>query len=193
MSVNQTASAPSAPIVQALAQNWWLLLLRGIAAIVFGILAFLWPGLTLFTLVIFYGAFALIDGVLALWAAVTGRGKGVPTWWLVIGGLLGVAAGVVTFFWPGITAFVLVMFIGAWSLVRGVFEIIGAIQLRKEIDNEWWLILSGAASVIFGLAVMVLPGAGALALVWLIALYALIFGGAMIGLALRLRKENTGA
>jgi uncharacterized membrane protein HdeD (DUF308 family) len=177
-------------MVETLCKNWWLMLLRGIAAIVFGVLAFIWPGLTLFTLVILYGAYALVDGVLALYAAIAGKGNGVPTWWLVVGGLLGIAAGLVTFFWPGITALVLVMFIGAWSLVRGIFEIIGAIQLRKEIDNEWMLILGGVISVIFGLAVMILPGAGALALIWVIAAYAIVFGIILVALAFKLRSHQ---
>ena len=135
-----TAPLPGRPMLHALAKSWWLLLLRGIAAIIFGILAFVWPGLTLVTLVLLYGAFALVDGVISLIAAFTGSAKPMPTWWLVVVGLLGIAAGIVTFAWPGITAILLILFIGAWALVHGIFEIIGAIQLRKEIDNEWMLI-----------------------------------------------------
>lgn len=177
-------------LLTALAKNWWLILLRGVAAIVFGVLAFLWPGVTLLTLVIFYGAYVLVDGLLALWAAATGGGGMMPRWWLALAGLLGVVAGLLTFFWPGVTALVLIMFIGAWALVRGVFEIVGAIQLRKEIDNEWMLILGGALSVAFGLGVLLLPGAGALALIWLIAAYAIAFGIVTVLLALRLRKHR---
>src|SRR5512132_37737 len=154
-------SLPDRPMLHALAKCWWLLLLRGIAAVLFGLLAFIWPGLTLVTLVLLYGAFALVDGVISLVAAFTGSAKPVPTWWLVVVGLLGIAAGIVTFAWPGITAILLVLFIGAWALVHGIFEIIGAIQLRKEIDNEWMLILGGALSVLFGLIVLIAPGAGA--------------------------------
>jgi uncharacterized membrane protein HdeD (DUF308 family) len=187
---DMTAPLPHRPMLHALAKCWWLLLLRGIAGITFGILAFIWPGLTLVTLVLLYGAFALVDGVLSLVAAFTGSAKPVPTWWLVVVGLLGIGAGVVTFLWPGITAIVLVLIIGAWALVHGIFEIIGAIQLRKEIDNEWWLILSGALSVIFGLIVLILPGAGALGLIWGIAAYSIAFGIMFIGLALRLRKHG---
>lgn len=173
-----------------LAKSWWLLLLRGLAAIVFGILAFVWPGVTLLTLIVFYGAYALIDGVLSLLAAMTGRGGSVPTSWLVIAGILGIAAGLLTFLWPGVTALVLILFIGAWSLVRGIFEIFAAIQLRKEIDNEWLLILSGVLSVLFGAAVIVMPGAGALALIWLIGAYAVAFGILMVGLSLRLKRRR---
>src|SRR5262245_31030988 len=164
-----TASLPGRPVLHALAKCWWLLLLRGIAAVLFGLLAFIWPGLTLVTLVLLYGAFALVDGVISLVAAFTGSTKAGSTWWLVVVGLLGIAAGIVTFAWPGITAILLVLFIGAWALVHGIFEIIGAIKLRKEIDNEWMLILGGA--VLFGLIVLIAPGAGALGLIWAIASY----------------------
>jgi uncharacterized membrane protein HdeD (DUF308 family) len=189
----QIAHEMPRPMLHALAKGWWLLLLRGIAAIVFGVLAFLWPGLTLVTLVLLYGAFALVDGVLSLVAAFTGGAKPVPTWWLVVVGLLGIAAGAVTFLWPGITAVLLVLFIGAWALVHGIFEIIGAIQLRKEFDNEWMLILGGVLSVIFGVIILIAPGAGALGLVWAIAAYSIVFGILFIALSLRLRKHSHAA
>jgi uncharacterized membrane protein HdeD (DUF308 family) len=176
--------------LHALAKGWWLFLLRGIAGILFGVLAFIWPGITLLTLVIFYGAFALVDGVFALIAAAKGRGTtAMPTWWLVLVGLAGVLAGIATFLWPGLTALLLVIFIGAWALIRGIFEIIGAIQLRKEIDNEWWLILSGAISVLFGLIVLIAPGAGALGLIWAIAAFSIVSGVMLIAFALRLRPH----
>jgi uncharacterized membrane protein HdeD (DUF308 family) len=190
MSTATTASLSGRPMLHALAKGWWLLLLRGIASIIFGVLAFAWPGLTLVTLVLFYGAFVLIDGVIALIAAFSGGPKPLPTWWLVVVGLLSIAAGVVTFMMPGITAILLVLFMGAWALVHGIFEIIGAIQLRKEIDNEWMLILSGVVSVLFGLIVLIAPGAGALALIWVIAAYSIVFGITFIALALRLRKHS---
>jgi uncharacterized membrane protein HdeD (DUF308 family) len=173
-----------------LAKCWWLVLLRGIAGIVFGVLAFIWPGLTLITLVLLYGAYALIDGVIALMAAFTGATKPVPTWWLIVVGLFGIAAGLVTFLWPGITALVLIIFIGAWAIAHGVFEIIGAIKLRKEIDNEWLLILAGAVSVVFGIIVLAAPGAGALGLIWAIGAYSIAFGVLLVGLSLRLRKHR---
>ena len=188
----QIARETPRPMLHALAKCWWLLLLRGLAAIAFGILAFLWPGLTLVTLVLLYGAFALVDGVLSLVAAFTGSAKPVPTWWLVVVGLLGIAAGAVTFLWPGITAILLVLFIGAWALVHGIFEIIGAIQLRKEIDNEWMLILGGVLSVLFGGIILIAPGAGALGLVWAIAAYSIVFGILFVALSLRLRKHSHG-
>jgi uncharacterized membrane protein HdeD (DUF308 family) len=191
MSVSSaTPTIAPRPMLHALAKAWWLVLLRGLLSIVFGVLAFLWPAITLFALVMLYGAFALLDGILALIGAFTGRLKPMPTWWLVLVGIAGIAAGIVTFLWPGITAIVLVLFIGAWALVHGIFEIIGAIQLRKEIDNEWWLILGGAVSVIFGLLVMLMPGAGALGLIWAIAAYSIVFGITWVMLAFRLRKHR---
>lgn len=191
MSVSSaTTSTTPRPMLHALANAWWLVLLRGILSIVFGVLAFGWPGLTLVTLVLLYGAFVLVDGVLSLIGAFTGRLKPMPTWWLVLVGIAGIAAGVVTFLWPGITAIILVMFIGAWAVVHGIFEIVGAIQLRKEIDNEWWLILGGVLSVIFGLIVLFAPGAGALGLIWAIAAYSIAFGITWVMLAFRLRKHR---
>ena len=185
----QLGTGLGSAMVHALAKNWWLLLLRGIAAIIFGLLAFAWPGLTLLTLILFYGAFALVDGVLAIVAAITG---GVPgsRWWLAIVGLLGIAAGLLTFLTPGLTALVLLFFIAGWAIVTGVFEIIGAIKLRKEIDNEWLLILGGIISVLFGVGMMLAPGAGALALVWVIGAYSAVMGVIFVALAFRLKKHT---
>lgn len=190
MSSTQTMPHSSRPILSALADGWWVLLLRGIAGIVFGILALMWPGLTLLLLVVFYGAWALVDGALALYMAITGRGGPIPSWWLVVVGLAGLVAGALTFFWPGVTALVLVLFIGAWALISGIFQIIGAIQLRKEIDNEWMLILGGVVSVLFGIGVLIVPGAGALALIWVIAFYSILFGILTVAAAFKLKKHK---
>jgi len=191
MPTNPAMPMPHFPLLRELSKHWWLLLLRGIAAIVFGVLAFIWPGLTLLTLVILYGVFAIIDGVLALAAAFGRTGPDVPKWWLVLTGILGIGAGLIALFWPGITALVLIIFIGAWAIVRGIMEIIAAIQLRKEIEGEWLLILAGALSVLFGLGVLLYPGAGAVALAWLIGIYAIVIGVVMVMLAIRLRKHHT--
>jgi uncharacterized membrane protein HdeD (DUF308 family) len=180
----------SSSLLNALAHGWWLLLLRGIVSILFGVLAFAWPGLTLATLVLLYGAFAFADGIVSLWTAFSGHGKPAPTWWLIVVGLLGIAAGLVTLFYPGLTAVLLVMFIGVWALVHGIFEIIGAIRLRHEIEGEWLLILAGAVSVAFGLFVLMSPGAGALALVWMIATYAILFGILTVAFAIRIRNST---
>jgi len=191
MSTMQVGRPPGmglgAVMVHALAKNWWMLLLRGIAAIIFGVLAFAWPGMTLLTLIMFYGAYSLVDGVLAIVAAITG-GALVPRWWLAVVGLLGIATGLIVFVMPGLTALVLLYFIAGWAIATGVFQIIGAIRLRKEIDDEWYLILGGVVSVLFGIGVMMAPGAGALALLWVIGAYAVVMGVILVALAFRLKK-----
>jgi uncharacterized membrane protein HdeD (DUF308 family) len=176
-------------MLHALAKNWWLILLRGICAIVFGVLTFIWPGVTLVTLVLFYGAFALVDGVLALVAAITG-GAPAPRWWLAIVGILGIGAGLITFFMPGMTAIVLLYFIAFWAMAIGVMQIVGAIRLRKEIDNEWWLVAAGVASVLFGLILVMQPGAGALGLLLVIGVYAILYGILLVSFSLRLRSHS---
>jgi uncharacterized membrane protein HdeD (DUF308 family) len=176
-------------LLHALAKNWWLLLLRGVCAVIFGLLAFAWPGVTLITLVLLYGIYALADGVLALGAAIMG-GAPAPRWWLAVVGLLGVAAGLVTLMMPGITALVLLYFIAWWAIAIGVMQIVGAIRLRKEIDNEWMLIASGIVSVLFGLILILQPGAGALGLIFVIGTFAIIHGVILISFALRLRRHS---
>jgi uncharacterized membrane protein HdeD (DUF308 family) len=175
--------------LHALAKNWWLLLLKGIAAILFGVLAFVWPGVTLLTLVLLYGIFAVVDGVLSIAAAIMG-GAPMPRWWLALLGVLGIVVGGLTLAWPGITALALLLFIAAWAIVSGVMQIIGAIQLRKEIDGEWWLIAGGVLSVLFGLVLVVQPGTGALALIFVIGAFAILYGIILISFALRLRKHS---
>lgn len=155
--------------LRELADNWWLLVLRGVAAIAFGILTFTWPGLTLLTLVFMWGFYAISDGVLALWAAIASKGGEVASrWWLGIVGIAGIVSGLFTFVWPGMTALVLLMFIAGWAVAVGLLQIWGAIRLRKEIDGEWLLGLSGVLSFAFGLFTFARPGAGALAVVGLI-------------------------
>jgi uncharacterized membrane protein HdeD (DUF308 family) len=176
-------------MLDALARNWWLILLRGICALVFGILTFIWPGITLLTLIAFYGAFALIDGMLSIWAAIFG-GNMAPRWWLLIVGLLGVAAGLITLLMPGVTALVLLFFIAFWAIATGAMQIVGAIRLRKEIDNEWMLIAGGALSILFGVILLVQPGAGALGLLFVIGAYAVIYGVILIGFSLKLRAHG---
>ncbi len=172
-----------------LARNWWLIALRGVAAIIFGVLAFIWPGITLIALTILFGAYALVDGFLAVLAAVTHH-TGSQRWWIVLlEGIVGIAAGIIAFVYPGITAFTLLIVIAAWSIITGILEIWAAIRLRHEINNEWMLILAGILSLLFGVLVAVFPGAGALAVIWIIAAYAVVFGILMLLLGLRLRSS----
>jgi uncharacterized membrane protein HdeD (DUF308 family) len=172
----------------AIVRNWWVLLVRGIFAVLFGLLAFTMPGLTLFTLVILYGAYALADGVTAVWLAFAGRHEDGRMWWqMLVIGLLGIAAGIVTFLWPGVTALVLLVVIACWAIVRGVFEVAAAIRLRRVIEHEWMLAAAGVLSILFGIVLLARPGAGALALIWVIGAFALIWGAMAIGLSFKLR------
>ena len=180
-------------ILPPLARNWWVFLVRGLVAILFGLVALFYPAATLFTLILFYGIFAFIDGVFAVVSAVRGKEGMGPRWWLALIGVLGIVAGLVTYFWPGITALALLTVIVVWALIYGIFEIIGAIRLRKEIDNEWLLLIHGVLAALFGLMVLVRPGAGALALIWLIASFALASGLLLVILAFRLRKHAAKA
>ena len=134
----------------AFTTNWWALVIRGVAAIIFGILAFVWPGITITALVLVFGAYAIVDGIFAIIAGVRAP-KSLSRWWLLlIEGIVSVAAGIVAFLMPGITALFLLVMIACWAIVTGVIEIIAAIQLRKEITGEWLMVLSGIASVVFG-------------------------------------------
>jgi uncharacterized membrane protein HdeD (DUF308 family) len=175
-------------LVHTLARNWWLVLLRGLAAIAFGVLAMAWPGITLVFLLVCYGAYALADGIIALIAACTG-GTVAPRWWLVLVGLFGLAAGVVTLLYPGLTAVLMLNFLAIWCVVRGLFEIIGAIALRKEIDNEWMLVVSGILSILVGLFLLASPGVGLVVLLWTLGAFGIAFGLLLVGLSLRLRKH----
>ena len=176
------------PMLDDLARNWWLVLLRGIAAILFGLLTIMWPGLSLLTFVLLFGVFALFDGGLALGAAIMG-GSAEPRWWLALVGLLGIAAGALALLWPGITGLVLLIFIAAWAITAGVFEVMGAIKLRKEIEGEWWLITTGILSVLFGVLILLFPGAGALSIAFVIGWFAILYGALLVGLSWRLKKH----
>lgn len=176
------------PMLDPLARNWWLILLRGVLAVIFGVLTFGWPGLTLLTLVAFFGAFALLDGIFSIVAAFT-KGAPAPRWWLALLGVLGIAAGVTTFAWPEMTGLALLLFIAGWSIAGGVLQIIGAIKLREEIEGEWLLIASGVVSVLFGCLVIAFPGAGALGLALAIGAFAVMYGVLLIAFSLQLRKH----
>ena len=176
--------------MDTLTRNWWVVLLRGLAGIFFGIMTLIAPAISLAVLVLLYGAYAFADGVLALVSAI--RHRGAARWWmLLLEGITGIAAGVVTLLWPGITALVLLYVIAAWALVTGGLEIAAAIQLRRAITGEWLLALSGLLSIAFAVLLILFPVSGALALVLWIGAYSLVFGALLVALALRLRSWGT--
>ena len=175
----------------ALARIWWAIALRGVAAIIFGALTLVVPGVTLAVLILLFGAYALIEGVLNVIAAVRGRGERQSWWPLLLRGLVSIAAGVVTFVLPGLTELALLYVIAVWAVVAGIFEMVAAIRLRRRIAGEAWLVLNGVLSVGFGVLTMLMPGAGALSLAWLIGAYAIAFGALLFGAALRLRHWRT--
>lgn len=177
-------------LVPALSRNWWALALRGVAAVLFGLAALFLPGITLTALILLFGAYALVDGAFAIVAAVRESGRRGRWWLLLVEGVFGVVVGVLTLVWPGLTALVLLYFIAAWAVVTGILEIVGAVRLRRDIEGEWALVLGGMVSVIFGLILAFLPGVGLLSLVWLIGIYAMVFGVSLLVLAFRVRGAS---
>jgi uncharacterized membrane protein HdeD (DUF308 family) len=176
-------------VLAALAENWWLLLLRGLVAIAFGVIAFFWPDITLVALTYLFGIYAIVDGVVAIWAAFNAPlGDAGPRWWLGLSGVVSILAGIAAFAYTGMTTLVLLMVIAIWAIIIGIVQIWGAIELRKILDDTWLLGLTGALSIAFGVIMIAKPGAGAVALVWTIGWFAIVFGGLYIALAFRLRQ-----
>lgn len=175
-------------MVHSLSQNWWLVVLRGVLGILFGLAAFVWPGITLLTLIVMFGVYAIVDGLLAVVSGLS-KTKESPRWWtFLVEGLLSIGAGVVALLWPGLTTLVLIYMIASWAVFTGILEVVAAIRLRHEITNEWMLALGGLISVALGLLLFFQPAAGSLAIVWIIASYAVIFGALLVILGFRLRN-----
>jgi uncharacterized membrane protein HdeD (DUF308 family) len=170
--------------------SWWALALRGLVAILFGLAALFWPSLILAVLIVLFGAFALVDGVLAVIAAFRSSGRGMRRPLLLIEGAIGILFGIFALFWPGLTALALLYIIAFWAILSGIARIAMAIMLRREIENEWSIALSGVLSVILGVILILIPGAGLLAYTWLIGLLALALGIALIYYAFRVRKQR---
>jgi len=178
-------------LVDLFARKWWVVALRGVVAVLFGVLAFVWPGITLLTLVYLYSAYALINGILAFILAFSAP-KGYPRFGsLILQGLVSIVVGVIAFLMPGITALAFVILIAAWAIITGIFEIVAAVRLRKVITREWLLVLAGVLSVLFGVLVVALPAAGILALVWWIGSFSLLLGVLLIASAFRIRHWRT--
>ncbi len=170
-------------MLEVLTQKWWAVALRGILAIVFGIVALVFPGVTLVSLALVFGAYAFVDGVFAIVSALGHRGR--EAVWYVLEGILGIAVGVATFFFPGITAQALVFLVGLWAILTGIFEVVAGFEL--PISRDWLLALAGVLSIVFGVLVFANPVSGAVAVVWLIGIYALVFGVTLLVFGIRLR------
>jgi uncharacterized membrane protein HdeD (DUF308 family) len=180
-------------VVEVFTRNWWLLLLRGLAAVLFGVLAFVWPSITLLALIFLFGAYALATGILSLILAYKAP-RGYPRFGaLILGGILSIIAGLIAFFMPGMTAVGLLILIAAWAIVTGIIEIMAAIRLRKIITREWLLVLAGLVSIFFGVVLLLRPAAGVLVLVWWIGAYALVFGILLMVLAFKMRHWRSVA
>jgi uncharacterized membrane protein HdeD (DUF308 family) len=175
-------------ISNLLFRGWRLLLIRGLAAIAFGLLTWGRPAISLTALVLLFAAYALVDGVLAIWAAVAGHGEEEYWWLLLLGGFISVGVGVLALTHPDLTALALLFYIAIWAVATGLLEIIAAIRIRKEVHGEWRLILAGLFSVAFGAFLMARPDAGALTVLWLIAAYAVAFGIVLVLLAFKARS-----
>ena len=165
------------------AKHWWVVLVRGLVSMLFGLCAFMWPGLTLASLVLLYGAYCIVDGIVAL-----SGGFGGGFWQALLLGVISIAAGIATFAYPGLTALVLLYLIAGWAIVRGVMEIIVAIEFRKVMEGEWMLIVAGVLTIAFGALLVLNPGAGALSVIWIIGGYALVFGALLVALSFRLKS-----
>ena len=180
-------------MIAILSQNWWTLLLRGLVAILFGIIAFAYPSAAIIAGLAVFAAFAFIEGIFAFMAAF---GWGLPSrerWLMGLLGLLGIAIGVLAVVRPGITALSIVLLVAWWAIIGGIIQIVVAVEMRKQIPGEWWLVLSGLLSIAFGALLFWRPGVGLVTLVWIFASYAIAYGVIMLLLAFRARSLTTSA
>ena len=173
------------------ARDWWVYAVRGVAAIIFGTLALVWPGPTLAVLVLMFGAYAFVDGIAMLVALARGDVLARRHAWATgLTGVFGIVLAIATLLWPGITALTLLYLVAIWAISTGIFEIAAAIEFRREIHGEIWMILGGVLSIVFGSLLVVFPGTGLLSLVWLVGFFAIVFGCSSLGLAYRLHGLN---
>lgn len=175
-------------VSEALGRAWWIVMLRGLLLIVFGVMVLAWPGLAFATLLIMFGIFCLADGVLGLWAMVAGHARHENRWLQLLWALVSIGAGAAALLVPGITALALLFYIGAWAIASGVLQIVAGVQLRREIDNEWLLMLSGVVAVLFGVLLFARPGAGAMAIVAFLGAFAIVSGIALLGFGWRAKR-----
>jgi uncharacterized membrane protein HdeD (DUF308 family) len=177
-------------MLQVMSRNWWMVLIQGIAAVLFGIaILFTWPGLVVQTMILVFAVYVFVDGIFAVINAIQNRNS--PRWWvMLLEGAIGILAGIAAFLFPGGAVLTLLYIVAFWSVFTGLTQIITAVQLRKEIDNEWWLILSGIASMIFGFLIVLYPGAAVLTILNILGILAIIWGVMLVLLAFRLRNAG---
>jgi len=177
-------------IMEKMASHWWVLLIRGIAALIFGLMTIAWPGVSLAILIVFFGAYSLVDGIFATGAAFSKSGG--VRWGFLLEGIVGILIGLITFFLPGMTAVMLLVMIAVWAILTGILEIVAGFSLKQSIANEWLLVLGGILSIIFGGFLLMRPFAGAVAVALIIGVYAVVFGAVLVGLAFELKGLQHG-
>lgn len=180
-------------MIDRFSAHWWLFLLRGLAAIAFGIIALADPDIAIAVLVIVFGAYALVDGAIAIVSSIRGSHTDNRWWLLLLEGVASLVAGIVAFVWPDVVAFAFAYLLGAWAILTGAFAIVSALQLRSHMPDEWMWILSGGVSVALGILIMLLPAAGLFVWSYMIGIYALIAGLALVAVAFRLRGHHTSS
>jgi uncharacterized membrane protein HdeD (DUF308 family) len=187
---NSPSDARTSPPAQTLVQNWWLFLLRGILGIIFGLIALIFPGPTMLSLVLLFSAYMLVDGIFAIVSAVRAIRRREDRWGLlIVEGLLNIAVGILAFLWPGITVIAFVILVAAWAIVSG--GLMTAAGFRLNVDHgRWWLILGGLLSIAFGVLLIIAPLIGAVVLTWWIGAYAIAFGVALIIFSFKLRSRQ---
>ena len=168
-----------------LAQNWWAFALRGVLGIIFGVIAFLLPGVTMLSLVLVFSAYALVDGVFAIIAAVRAMRQHERWGFLLLEGIVNIIAAAIAFLWPGITVVSFVFLVGTWAILSGGLMLSAALRLQLD-HGRWWLALGGLVSVIYGVLLIAAPFTGAFVLTWWLGAYAIVFGFALIAVAIKL-------
>lgn len=183
------------PASAMLAKNWWLFLLRGLFGITFGLLAFLFPGPTMLSLVLLFSAYMLVDGVAGIISAVRAMRRKDEWGLLIIEGLLNIAVGVAAFIWPGLTVLAFVFMVAAWAIISGALMMTAGFRLKLD-HGRWWMVLGGLFSLLYGALLVAMPLIGAVVLTWWMGAYAMAFGVALVILSFKLRarqNEQTGS
>ena len=169
--------------LQTSQRSWWPLLLRGIFAIIFGLIALIFPGIALFAIIFVFGIYALLDGIVAIYVAIKER-RSLPRWgWLLAEGIAGIIFGIVAFVWPRETALILLYIVAAWAIITGILELGAAFTIR-----DWLFGLAGVVSIVFGILLFAFPGAGLLSLLWIVGIYAIVFGFLLLVHAFQVRS-----